>query len=110
MADSKANGGIRDLDTDVRVSVLETEISHVNKTIEKIDVKIDTNYKTLHDDIDDKHKIVMDTLAEQTKASTEQHTALANKIGVLERWRWMLIGAGLVFGYILAHLKLEKLF
>ncbi len=104
------NGSMRDLETDVRVSVLETEISHVNKSIEKIEVKIDENYKVLHNDIDTKHQIVMSTLADQTKASTEQHAALANKIGVLERWRWMLIGAGLVFGYILAHLKLEKLF
>lgn len=107
---AELNGSVRDLDTDVRVSVLETEIFHVNKSIEKIEVKIDENYKVLQTDINSKHQVVMDTLAEQTKASTEQHAALATKIGVLERWRWMLIGAGLVFGYILAHLKLEKLF
>ena len=102
--------GVRDLDTDVRVSVLETEITHINKSMEKIEVKIDQNYKVLHDDIDEKHQTVINILSDQTENSTKQHSQLAEKITELEKWRYILIGASLVLGYVLAHVKLENLF
>ena len=33
-----------------------------------------------------------------------------DKIQTIEKWRWMIMGGALVVGYVLAHLKLEKLF
>jgi len=39
---------IRDLDTDIRVSVLETQVSGLTHNIEKIEKKIDDNYSVLH--------------------------------------------------------------
>jgi hypothetical protein len=53
---------------------------------------------------------VIDKLDQQNKASTEQHKAIAEKIQTIEKWRWMIMGGALVVGYVLAHLKLEKLF
>ena len=78
-------------------------------------------YQTLHSRIsdlrDDINNIVeskndkiltkMDALAEE---STKQHKTLSDRLTDLEKWRWMLMGAALVVGYILAHLKIEKLF
>jgi hypothetical protein len=28
----------------------------------------------------------------------KEHTELANKVSALEKWRWMLMGAGVVIG------------
>ena len=47
---------------------------------------------------------------EQSKQSSSQHQAIADKITSIERWKWMVIGGAIVIGYVLAHLKLEKLF
>lgn len=115
------NGTIRDLDTDVRVSVLETQVTGINRTMEKLEEKIDENYATLHHrisdmrddihkDIESKHDKVVEKLDNQAKASSEQHKAIADKISSIEKWRWMIMGGALVAGYVLAHLKLEKLF
>jgi putative NADH-flavin reductase len=112
---------IRSLDTDVRVTVLETQVTSITHTMEKLEQKIDENYATLHHRISDmrddlhknietKHDRVMEKLEEQNKASTEQHKAIAEKIQAIEKWRWMIMGGALVVGYVLAHLKLEKLF
>lgn len=112
---------VRNLDTDVRVSVLETQVSSINTSIEKLEEKIDANYVTLHHrisdmrddlhkDIETKHDRVIEKLDQQNKASTEQHKAIAEKIQTIEKWRWMIMGGALVVGYVLAHLKLEKLF
>ena len=104
-----------------RITVLETEVKGINRTVEKLEGKIDSNYATLHhrisemrDDmitnIETKHEKVMQKLEEQTKASTEQHKAIADKMSNIEKWRWMVMGGAIAAGYLLAHIKLEKLF
>jgi len=111
----------RDLDTDIRVSVLETQVTSIAVNLEKIEQRIDENYATLHHrisdmrddlhkDIETKHDKVIEKLDAQNKASTEQHKAIAEKIASIEKWRWMIMGGAIVVGYVLAHLKLEKLF
>ena len=103
-----------------RITVLETKVTTLNQNVEKLEDKIDSNYATLHhrisdmrDDfhknIEEKHDKVMSKLEEQSKASSSQHAALAQKIQTFEKWRWMIMGAALVMGYVLAHIKLEKL-
>ena len=89
--------------------------------MEKLEDKIDTNYATLHhrisdmrddlrSDIETKHDKLIDKLDFQAKSSTEQHKQIAEKLHAVEKWRWMIMGGAIVIGYVLAHLKLEKLF
>ena len=109
-----------DLETETRVSVLETQVDSIAGNVTKLEQKIDTNYATLHsrisdmrddlrNDIDTKHEKIIDKLDVQAKASAEQHKAIAEKINAIEKWRYMLVGGAVVIGYILAHIKLEKL-
>ena len=108
------------LETETRVSVLETQVDSITGSVTKLEQKIDSNYATLHhrisdlrddlrNDIDTKHEKIIDKLDLQTKASTEQHKAIAEKISSIEKWRYMMVGGSIVMGYILAHIKLEKL-
>jgi len=109
-----------DLETETRVSVLETQVDSISGSVVKLEQKIDSNYATLHhrisdlrddlrNDIDTKHEKIIDKLDGQAKASTEQHKAIAEKINAIEKWRYMLVGGAIVIGYFLAHIKLEKL-
>ena len=111
----------RDLDTDVRVSVLETQVDSIKYTMERLEEKIDENYATLHHrisdmrddlhkDIENKHDKVMEKLDNQAAQSTDQHKAIAEKLASVEKWRWMIMGGAVVAGYVIAHLKLDKLF
>jgi outer membrane murein-binding lipoprotein Lpp len=46
---------------------------------------------------------------QQAQAHTAMMTKLDNvekRVQVVERWRWMMIGASMVGGYLLAHLRL----
>ena len=110
-----------DLETETRVSVLETQVDTITSSVTKLEQKIDSNYATLHhrisdmrddlrNDIDAKHEKIIDKLDAQTKASTDQHAAIANKINSIEKWRYMMVGGAIVMGYVLAHIKLDKLF
>jgi chaperonin cofactor prefoldin len=109
-----------DLETETRVSVLETQVDSIAGSVSKLEQKIDANYATLHhrisdmrddlrNDIDTKHEKIIDKLDSQAKSSSEQHKAIADKINAIEKWRYMLVGGAIVIGYILAHIKLEKL-
>ena len=108
-----------DSGTETRVSVLETQVDTITSSVTKLEQKIDINYATLHsrisdmrddlrNDIDAKHEKIIDKLDAQTKASTEQHKSIAEKISSIEKWRYMMVGGSIVMGYILAHIKLEK--
>lgn len=75
-------------DTTSRIAVLENEVKNIAKKIE-----------------------------EMREEQKEQHQALCHKfdnvskrIGILERWRWMIFGGAIVVGYILAHVRIDKLF
>ena len=116
-----ARPNARDDTTAVRVTVLETQVNTLAINLDKIENKIDTNYQTLHTRISDlrddihqnietKHDKVMEKLDEQNSSATQQHKAIADKIQVIEKWRWMIMGGAMVLGYVLAHLKIEKLF
>lgn len=108
-------------DPSTRITVLETQVDAITNDVTKMAEKIDSNYATLHhrisdmrDDfhksLEDKHEKVIDKLDAQAKASTEQHNAIAEKVQSFEKWRWMIMGAAVVIGYVLAHIKLENLF
>ena len=108
-------------DTSTRITVLETQVEAIASDINKMEEKVDSNYVTLHkrisemrDDfhksIEEKHEKVIEKLDMQAQASSAQHAAIAQKIQAFEKWRWMVMGAAIVVGYVLAHVKLDKLF
>lgn len=112
---------IKSTDTTARIAVLEHQMDSVNHNIDSLKTKVDGQYETLHSrisdmrddmhkEIGDKHEALMKKLDEQDERSTTQHKALADKVTSFERWRWMIMGGAVVVGYVLAHMKLEKLF
>ena len=96
-------------------------MSHLSGTLEKLEGKIDNNYATLHSrisdlrddlrtDFENKQERVISKIEEHSTASTVHNKELNSRIDTLEKWRWMMMGGALVFGYVLAHIKLENFF
>jgi hypothetical protein len=55
-------------------------------------------------------------LNDSAKAAKEQHeqiqleirsdiTKVTDRVDVLERWRWMIVGGAIVVGYLIGHLE-----
>lgn len=112
---------VRKTDTSSRITVLETQVEAISSDIIKLEEKIDNNYATLHhrisemrDDfhehIDEKHKTLVQKLDDHSKSSTAQYANITQKIQAIDKWRWMIMGGAVVIGYVLAHVKLERLF
>lgn len=68
-------------DTGARIAVLENEVKNIAADVKEI-----------------------------RKESKEQHSLLMQKmeqmderLGIVERWRWMVVGGAMVAGYLVAH-------
>lgn len=107
--------------TSSRIAVLEDQVQTIHTDVEHLEKKMDENYATLHgrisglrDDLqasmDTKHEKIIEKIDANARNSSEQHKQLYDKISTIEKWRWMIMGGAIVLGYVLAHIKMEKLF
>ena len=62
--------------------------------IRELHSRITTNYKELTDMITEQHK-------EQALQMQQLRNELAGRVGVLEKWRWLIIGGSIVVGFII---------
>ena len=67
-----------------------------------------TNAKIQHDSIRDDVVAEMRTM---TKTLDDDIKEVSHRVDVLERWRWMIVGGAIVFGYVVGNLDvLTKIF
>ena len=108
-------------DTNVRLSVLENNVDIVTQKVEKLETKMENNYATLHhrisemrddlrSDFENKNEKIISKLEEHNNNSVVQSNLLQDKINKLEKWRWFIMGGAAVIGYMIAHIKIDRLF
>jgi predicted nucleic acid-binding Zn-ribbon protein len=89
---------------EVQVEGIKTDVAAVKQDIKELHSRITTGNREIMDKLDEK----IDALA---KSDKEQHESLKNsmdkvkdRVDVLERWRWMIVGGAIVIGYLMGHL------
>jgi len=75
-------------DTSARIAVLENEVKNIASDVKEMRIESKQQHALLMQKMDN----------------------MDERLGVVERWRWMIIGAAVVAGYILAHVKVDALF
>ena len=65
----------------------------INNDIKELHSRITTNTKEMMALMSEQHK-------EQTDAMSKLKTELQSRVGVLEKWRWLIIGGSIVVGFI----------
>ena len=66
----------------------------INNDIKELHSRISTNTRELMNLMSEQHK-------EQTEAMLKLKNELQNRVGVLEKWRWLIIGGSIVVGFII---------
>ena len=84
---------------------LKVDVADVKSDIKELHSRITTTTREITDHIDTK----IDALAQDDKT---QHDIMSKKIDeikdrvdLLERWKWMIIGGAIAIGYIVGHLQ-----
>ena len=80
--------------TETEVAILQVKVENIEQDVMEIKADIKTLSDTMNKKTEDTHKLLKDMAQEAQTA----HKALGSKISSLEKWRWMMMGAGIVIG------------
>ena len=92
-------------ETETEIAVLQVQYGYLN---EKCD-DIKTGLKDLRSHIDGHALAAQQLITNFQEENKEQHEKVEKKVSALEKWRWMLMGAGILAGAI-GFPFVEKLF
>lgn len=82
--------------TETEVAVLQVQYGYLN---EKVD-DIKTSLKDLTTHIDNQTESTQQLIKDFQEENKKQHDEVNEKIAAFEKWRWMLMGAGVLAGAI----------
>ena len=89
-----ATSKVAKMQPETEIAVLQIQV----KTLEEKIGELKVDLKALHDAIEanaDETRRMLKSMREQ---DVKEHSELAGKISVLEKWRWMMMGAGIIIG------------
>lgn len=88
---------------ETEVAVLQTEFKNLDGKFDEIKQDV----KLLDQKVDHYADTTHTLLKEFKQENKEQHAIVEEKIQSLEKWRWMLMGAGMLIG-VLGYSGVEK--
>jgi chromosome segregation ATPase len=80
--------------TETEIAVLQVQVQNIENDISEIKTDIKEVTSSIAKNNEETHKF----LKEMKDASSTAHKAMSDKISALEKWRWMMMGAGIVLG------------
>jgi chromosome segregation ATPase len=80
--------------TKTEIAVLQVQVKNIEQDVSEIKSSI----KEMHECLDRNATETRDMLKEMSDEDTKAHKELGSKISALEKWRWMMMGAGIVIG------------
>jgi len=91
---------------EAQVEAIKDDVAELKSDVKEIHSRITTGNREIMQKIDEK----IDNLA---KSDLEQHASMSKsinqmkeRIDVLERWRFMIVGGAIALGYLVSHLDL----
>ena len=89
---------------------LETQEKKLHDNIQELHSRITTNSKELRQYISDTETRLREVMDEHNRRESEEFRKLAEQIskrvGLLEKWRWIIIGGSIVAGFAIQKLPI----
>ena len=80
--------------TETDIAVLQVQVKNIEQDVSEIK----NSLKEMHECIDRNAHETRDMIKEMSDGNTKAHLELGSKVSALEKWRWMMMGAGVVIG------------
>ena len=112
MAIKLDNERIAKLET--QVEGIKEDVAAVKEDIKELHSRITTGNREIVDKIEAMDKRLEDKLNKSAESARQQHQEIqkeiqqdvekiSNRVDILERWRWMIVGGAIVIGYLIGH-------
>ena len=92
------------------LAVHEEKISQQEEAQIRTEQEINNDIKELHSRISTNTRELMNLMSEQHKEQTDKMTKLEielqGRVGVLEKWRWIIIGGSIVVGFLIQKMPI----
>ena len=85
---------VNKMQPETEIAVLQIQVKNLEEKIGELKVDL----KALYDAIESNAEETRQMLKSMREQDVKEHTELAGKISVLEKWRWMMMGAGIIIG------------
>jgi len=94
-----ATSKVAKMQPETEIAVLQVQVKNIEDKIG--DLKMDL--KSIRDALDENAEETRQMLKTMREQEVKEHSELAGKISVLEKWRWMMMGAGVIIGSMGFH-------
>ena len=102
---------------EAQVESLKDDVKEAREDIKEIHSRITTGNREIMDKIENMDAAIEARMAKSAQTATEQHAAIqkalqgditkvTDRVDVLEKWRWMIVGGAIVLGYLVGNLDL----
>ena len=106
---------------ETQVEGIKEDVAAVKDDIKELHSRITTGNREILDKIDSMDRRMEIKMNAAAEASKQQHEVIqqeikkdvdkiSSRVDILEQWRWMIVGAAIVAGYLLAHVDLINKF
>jgi DNA-binding ferritin-like protein len=80
--------------TETDIAVLQVQVKNIEQDVSEIKASL----KDMHECLDRNAHETREMLKEMRDEDNKAHAILSSKVSAIEKWRWMLMGAGVVLG------------
>ena len=80
--------------TETEVAVLQVQYKNLDEKVDEIKVEL----KDIRDDMARANESTQNLIKDFQSSNIDAHKTMAAKIAALEKWRWMMMGAGIALG------------
>lgn len=102
---------------EVQVEAIKDDVTELKTDVKDLHSRITTGNREIIDKIGSMESRMESRLDDSADAAKMQHedieknlrqdiNKVADRVDILERWRWMIVGAAATLGYLLSHLDI----
>jgi hypothetical protein len=84
----------RSVKTETDVAVLQVQVQNIEDRM----IEVKAGMRDINETVKANHESMLGMLKEMQQSAEKAHGDLNKKISALEKWRWMIMGAGMVLG------------
>jgi septal ring factor EnvC (AmiA/AmiB activator) len=96
---------------EAQVEGIKDDVAAVKQDIKELHSRITTGNREIMDRLDEKIDELAQSDKEQHDVMSKTMNSIKDRVEILERWKWMIVGAAVALGYVVGHMGFfNKLF